>query len=246
MHLCTMVSKEMFFKLLRKYVHELFHGRLVHSTEFLTLFFNEFFESSDESNVKKLKVVADDWLDSKHLPKELISKYENAKARENELMVNLSKVIKWWKQQDRNFKKRKRKRDADSAFSSSMTTKVPDFVTILVTEQLVLLLERLLELNHLSPKTIDYLDTIYKFQHQSPDVQHRFAELIVKYRCTEKLSFVGRFLKYHQSMGIYLYGEMKISKSKHIKSYAVQIFKELQNEMDPTMAVNVKEILFLN
>ena len=72
------------------------------------------------------------------------------------------------------------------------------------------------------------------------------AELIVKYRCTEKLSFVGRFLKYHQSMGIYLYGEMKISKSKHIKSYAVQIFKELQNEMDPTMAVNVKEILFSN
>ena len=90
------------------------------------------------------------------------------------------------------------------------------------------------------------MDNIYRFQHLSPDVQHRFSELIVKHRYTEKLDFVQRFLKDHQSMGIYLYGEMKMSKNKHIQSYAVQIFNELQHEMDPTMAVNVKEILFGN
>ena len=47
-------------------------------------------------------------------------------------------------------------------------------------------------------------------------------------------------------MGIYLYGEMKLSKLKQIRTVAMQTFNELKDEMDPTMAVNVKEMLFNN
>ena len=245
-HLCALVSKEDFFRLLRKYIHELFHGRLVHSTEFLTLFFDEFFQNSDEYDVKKMKGIADDWLDSKHLPEELILKYASIKPNENLLIDNLLKITKWWKQLDKNFKKRKRKKASGSYLNSNVYTKMPEIDHSLVTEQLVLLLEHLLELNDICSKTMNLMDSVYEFQHQSPDVQHRFAELIVKHRCTEKLSFIEHFLKDHQSMGIYLYGEMKLSKLKQIRTVAMQTFNELKDEMDPTMAVNVKEMLFNN
>ena len=245
-HLCAWVTKEEFFRLLRKYIHELFHGRLVHSTEFLTLFFDEFFQKSDEDDVKKMKGIADDWLDSKHLPKDLISKYDKIKPNENLLLDNLLAITKWWKQLDKNFKKRKRKKGSGNYMNGNACTKMPEINNSLVTEQLVLLLENLLELNNMSSKTLNHMDTVYEFQHQSPDVQHRFAELIIKHRFIEKLSFVADFLKNHQSMGIYLYGEMKLSNVKQIKTVAMQTFDELKDEMDPTMAVNVKEMLFNN
>ena len=245
-HFCDIVSKEEFFKLLRKYIHELYHGRLVHSTEFLTLFFNECFQSSDEADVRKLKLIADEWLDSKSLPKEIILKYNDIKPKDDTLMDELEKASKWWKQQDRNFKKRKRKKDGNINLNANILAKVPEFVSSLMTEQLVIVLEILLELDSISSKTLNYMDSVYEFQNQSPDVQHRFAELIVKHRLTEKMTFVESFLKTHQSMGIYLYGEMKISSNKKIKVNATKIFNDVKDEMDPTMAVNVKEILFGN
>ena len=245
-HFCDIVSKDTFFSLLQKYIHELYHGRLVHSTEFLKLFFNECFQSSDEAAVRKLKLIADEWLDSKSLPKELILKYNNSIPKNDTLMDELEKVTKWWKQQDRNFKKRKRKKDGNIKLTSNIFANVPEFVSSLVTEQLVLVLEKLLELDDISSKTLNYMDSVYKFQNQSPDVQHRFAELIVKHRLKAKMNFVENFLKTHQSMGIYLYGEMKTSSDRTIKAKATEVFNDVKDEMDPTMAVNVKEILFGN
>ena len=88
------------------------------------------------------------------------------------------------------------------------------------------------------------MDMEYHFVNQSPEVQHRFSELIVKHSWINKLGFVKNFLYNHQSMGIYLYGEMAISKTKYIKRQARRIFCDLQEEMDPTMKINVNEMLY--
>ena len=93
-------------------------------------------------------------------------------------------------------------------------------------------------------RTLERLDMIYVFDNQSPDVQHRFAELIIKHNYLEKLPFVETFLRHHQSMGIYLYGEMAISKHKMIRKLVEQIFNQMKEEMDPIMLINVREMLY--
>ena len=245
-YLCDIVTKKNFFRFLRKYVHELYHGRLVHSTEFLTLFFDEFYGASDSANVFDLKHICDNWLDSSELPKELNSKYECNSLSTNTLLNDLNSATKWWLEFNKKFKSRKRKLLASRCTNSKSVIKVPESVKTLVAEQLVLLLENLLLTNCLSHQTLDILDIEYSFRNQSPDVQHRFAELIVKNSCIEKLCFVDHFLYQHQSMGIYLYGEMAMSKNKNVKNRARKIFLGIKNEMDPTMIINVKEMLMGN
>jgi aminopeptidase O len=242
-HLSEMVSKEKFFELLRKYIHE-YHGRLVSSTEFLALFFSEFNGISCPTANTNLQAVCDNWLDSKDLPSELLSQYEPSNRMKNILMDDLLVATHLWKEVDKNFKRRKRKKLISNSLDIKSVILVPDSVKSLVTEQLVLLLENLLQLNHLSHLTLNYMDKEYHFVHQSPDVQHRFSELIVKHSCVDKLGFVKTFLYNHQSMGIYLYGEMAISKNKCIKRQARRIFSDLQAEMDPIMKINVKEMLY--
>ncbi len=46
-HLMELSGEEAFFSLLRRYVHELNHGRLVHSTEFVRLFFDSLYNDKE-------------------------------------------------------------------------------------------------------------------------------------------------------------------------------------------------------
>ena len=91
---------------------------------------------------------------------------------------------------------------------------------------------------------MDRIDIEYEMCSRSPDVQHRFAELVIKHGCVDKLNFVEQFLFDHQSMGIYLYGEMALCKNKTIQNRAKTIFGSLKKYMDPTMAINVNEMMY--
>ena len=44
-------------------------------------------------------------------------------------------------------------------------------------------------------------------------------------------------------MGLYLYGEMALSKSKILKSMAFNLFEELKSEMDPSTSLNLCQML---
>ena len=44
-------------------------------------------------------------------------------------------------------------------------------------------------------------------------------------------------------MGLYLYGEMTLSKSKTLKSMAFNLFDELKSEMDPSTSLNLYQML---
>ena len=74
---------------------------------------------------------------------------------------------------------------------------------------------------------------------------HRWCEMVIKHSWTSRREFVRQFLAEHQSMGIYLYGELAISRSKHFNQLGRQVFEELQYEMDSSTVTNVKELLGL-
>ena len=243
-HLCDMVSEEAFFALLRKYIHQLYHGRLVHSTEFLTLFFDEFYGQTCTTNKQSLKSICDDWLDTKELPKILANKYHKLGPMSSGLVDQLLLATKWWKDLNARFLNRKRNKNGKSHSGREHKLEIPEIIKNLLNDQLVLLLENLLLLSKISNRTLDRIDIEYEICSRSPDVQHRFAELVVKHGCVDKLYFVEQFLFDHQSMGIYLYGEMALCKNKTIQNRAKTIFGSLKKYMDPTMAINVNEMMY--
>ena len=241
-HLCDMVGMDSFFCLLRKYIHELYHGCLVHSTEFLTLFFNEFMDKLADSKSKNAKTIGKQWLDSKGLPEVLVNEYEITSYGDNKLGEEVIFATRWWQLKNSNYRLSRKRRKGLNCNNTSAV--VPMSVKCLFTEQLVLLLENLLEAEYLHPCVINALDEHYCFEKHAPDVQHRFAEIIVKHSHYKKLCFVETFLKLHQAMGIYLYGEMSMSQNKKIRKSVAMIFEEIQSDMDPIMLLNVKEMLY--
>ncbi len=231
-HFASIVGLERFFGLLRYYVHELYHGCLVHSTDFLNLFFKSFpdhFPIGDrERNVKK---ICSEWLDTPRLPNCVIAEFEAAETRTS--TSNFMKAV----QEAIPDRKRGRKRKMSGRFNSETMS------SCLVPEQIILLLEELLECKTVGKSVLKELDEKFSFKNQNADVMHRWCELIVKHNAVEHVPFLESFLREHQAMGIYLYAEMAMKRNVFQK-VALAVFESLEKEMDPNTVVNVKSILF--
>ena len=75
-YLCEKVGQDKFFQLLRHYIHDLHHGKLVHSTDFLALYFEKYplpNKTSDES----IQETCLNWLDTEILPAWIVEKYQS-------------------------------------------------------------------------------------------------------------------------------------------------------------------------
>jgi len=223
-----MVPSESFFTMLRTYIHDLNHGRLVHSTEFLTLFFRTF--PSVDTN---LKCVCEKWLDDPGLCLELRQLSQSVRDACGPLLAAAGREADKWAAACRPAKRK--------GEESVVTADHDD--TQLLSEQIVLILERLLEEPVISGRTLDNLEVKLKLATRNADVQHRWCELIVQHRHVKALGVVKDFLINHQAMGIYLYGEMAMSTSPKIKKLASETFAYLREEMDADFAKNVLEMI---
>lgn len=241
-YLSQLVSEERFYEMLRKYVHELYHGRLVHSTEFLALFFETFkSEEAVQSQVNNLAAVCRDWLDTDGLPPALVEAFEDLLHCPPDDIVNFS-TRKWLEFNEATTTRRKRSRPGGRCHKDAVRSPTVD-EDRLSSERLHLVLENLLEANFLSKSTLTRLDARYEFkERQNVDVQHRWYELVVKHVHLERLMDVEAFLEEHQSMGVYLYGEMMASSSKRLRRSALKVFHRLKSEMDPNTAVVIKRM----
>uniref|UniRef100_G1SDT8 Aminopeptidase O n=1 Tax=Oryctolagus cuniculus TaxID=9986 RepID=G1SDT8_RABIT len=114
----------------------------------------------------------------------------------------------------------------------------------LLPDQLVLLLERLLEQQTLSPRTLRSLHRTYRLQEQDAEVRHRWCELIVRHKFTAAYGQVERFLQEDQAMGIYLYGELMVSEDARQQQLARRCFELARGRMDKSSAEVVAEMLF--
>ena len=217
--------------MLRRYIRDLYHGRLIHSTEFLSLYFKAFPKVfGNNGGDHWVDKICSEWLDTPAIPKELKVRMDRFFKK---LTPNLLSTVEFWK------KHNPRKRPTKATENS-----VPLKVANLRSEQLVVVLEKLLQQDKVFTKAkLSAMDTVYNFKDQNPDVQHRWCELIVMSGVTDQVEFIKSFLVDHQSMGVYLYGELASTELKIFQDAALSVFKLLETEMDPTMKVNVSNLL---
>ena len=75
-YLCEKVGEDNFFQLLRHYIHDLHHGKLVHSTDFLALYFEKYPLPNKSSN-ESIQETCLNWLDTDILPAWIGEKYQS-------------------------------------------------------------------------------------------------------------------------------------------------------------------------
>ena len=211
--------------MLRKYVHDLYHGRLVHSTDFLKLYFKTFPDTKES-----LENIVEEWLNGPGINHDLRVNFGGGKICENSLFREVRDVLQQWKY----FNHSKHPPHSRCPFESS-----------LIPEQLVLLLEQLLEEDRIKARTLKALESTFRLSHSaSPDAMHRWCELVVKNGYSPGYDCVKWFLREHQAMGIYLYGELALSRKVELKRLGKEILNEILDEMDRDLAKTAREMTF--
>eukprot|EP00117_Sycon_ciliatum_P049025 scpid7233/ scgid34825/ Aminopeptidase O len=77
-----------------------------------------------------------------------------------------------------------------------------------------------------------HIHATYRMEQRSAEERHIWCELIVKHRCQSFYGDVERFLREDQGMGVYLYGELILTRQKKAQKLAVDVFQSLQEELD--------------
>ena len=242
-HLCGSVGQKDFFRFLRHYIHDLYHGKLVHSTDFLSLFFQTFPDSNNTVQ-EQVEDICQHWLDTATLPASV--EVANEPFKVSSLVKQVQEAVESWSQAlSKTRRHRKRKFQPDPLPGGNLRS-IKEFSP----EQLLMFLELLIR----SPSQLDYHLIIKHLKEQigplddhcNADIQHRLGEMVV---LTGGSSFSGskdfltQFLREHQAMGVYLYSEMASSKTKAVNKLAQKIFQDLCPELDPSNKHNISQLL---
>ncbi|XP_043915025.1 aminopeptidase O isoform X4 [Protopterus annectens] len=228
--LASKVGQVKYLTFLRNFVLK-FHGQLILSQDFLHMLLGNFPELSSQGI--SVENIYEDWLDTAGIPKSLLN--EVLKLEENRLAAEVKdEVAKWmhFSQKNRRGPKRRKKRKDDMNYRE------------LLSDQLVLLLEFLLQEKTLCHKALQRLRSTYQLLRQDAEVRHRWCELVVKHRYLSAYGDVKEFLEKDQAMGVYLYGELMVNEDSKQQQLARQCFTLLQEEMDPASVKVVTEMLF--
>uniref|UniRef100_A0A8C9XBG3 Aminopeptidase O (putative) n=1 Tax=Sander lucioperca TaxID=283035 RepID=A0A8C9XBG3_SANLU len=112
-----------------------------------------------------------------------------------------------------------------------------------MSDQLVMLLELLLEEEELSTATVRALQRTYNLQNQDAEVQHRWCELVVKHAYTRAYRDVEHFLVHDQAMGVYLYGELMVQEDPEQQALARRCLSLVTEQMDQSARRVVEEMV---
>ncbi|CAL1264199.1 unnamed protein product [Larinioides sclopetarius] len=224
-YLSSMIGVQSFMDFLRIYVTK-YEGQLVTCKEFLAFFLNSFPSLNQSFSVE---CVYENWLHNSGVTPEI----ENLKpsSKNNLLTEILEETEKWQKFNSFSKKKRSKRRKLGLDNFSSL---FPD--------QRLLLLENLLAEEELSSYTLSCLDRVFHFNNCNAEIQHRWLELVVKYKCKSYYSFLRDFLINHMAMGVYLYGELIYSGDKVQEEIAKECFAICKDEMEPNFRHTIEEM----
>ncbi|KAF7200495.1 aminopeptidase O isoform X1 [Nothobranchius furzeri] len=215
-----------FFRLfVRKY-----HGQLILSQDFLQMFLVTFPQMERKSLT--LGGIYANWLDRPGIPEWL---HEGSAAWSRARLVEEVKaeVVKWilfGRSHQRKGRKRKR-----------MEPKVN--YKELMSDQLVVLLELLLEESELSVTLLRALQRTYRLREQDAEVRHRWCELVIKHAYSPGYRDVEHFLIHDQAMGVYLYGELMVREDPEQQALARRCLSLVQEEMDQSARRVVEEMI---
>ncbi|XP_035218940.1 aminopeptidase O-like isoform X2 [Stegodyphus dumicola] len=116
------------------------------------------------------------------------------------------------------------------------------FVNNLTAEQTILLLENLLNEEKISTQILRHLKESFKFEETDAEVQHRWFEMVVKYKYRPAYAALKDFLTNHLALGVYLYGELIFSGDKVQKAIAEECYTSLRAEMEPNYICTIDQM----
>uniref|UniRef100_A0A8C9XAD2 Aminopeptidase O n=1 Tax=Sander lucioperca TaxID=283035 RepID=A0A8C9XAD2_SANLU len=227
--LASQVGEQQFIDFFRLFVKK-YHGQLILSQDFLRMLLITF--PSMERKGLTLSAIYADWLDRPGIPKWL---YERSAVWSQTRLVEEVKaeVVKWiLLSQSHQGKGRKRKRIEPKVNYKEV-----------MSDQLVMLLELLLEEEELSTATVRALQRTYNLQNQDAEVQHRWCELVVKHAYTRAYRDVEHFLVHDQAMGVYLYGELMVQEDPEQQALARRCLSLVTEQMDQSARRVVEEMV---
>ncbi|XP_044302298.1 aminopeptidase O isoform X2 [Varanus komodoensis] len=222
-------GEAVYFAFLRKFV-QAFHGQLILSQDFLHLLLEEIPQLKGYG--LSVENIFQKWLDCSGIPKPLLEECEAWKGCRLAQQVK-EEVVKWIQVNQRARKRSKRKRQREETAFQKLS---PD--------QLVLLLECLLEKKTLCSKMLECLQKTCHLREQDAEVRHRWCELVIKHKFKAGYVDVEKFLKEDQAMGVYLYGELMVNEDATQQEIAYRSFAATRDQMDPSSAKVVAEMLF--
>ncbi|XP_076029632.1 aminopeptidase O-like [Oratosquilla oratoria] len=226
-YLSHLVGRDKFDQMIKEYV-TIYHGQLVLSEHFLSLFLSRFPHVKELSNLS-IDSLNEEWLHRPGLNSNISLKYGKIS---NSLIVDVEKHLLYWKNEVRHAR--------NSQNCKRIKLDWPgDF---LFDDQLVLLMEKVLDIARIPHRLLHDMYVLYKITLKSADVRHRWCELVIKHNYPD-LEEVERFLLRDQSMGVYLYGELIISRKRIHKELAKKVFALAKDEMDENARLTVQMML---
>nr|AMO02534.1 aminopeptidase O [Tityus serrulatus] len=226
-HLCKLVGKDQFIQVLKEYIQN-YKGQLVESKEIFNLYFTKF---PSARNSIDMETIYTKWLQSSSLPMEVL----NFKPSLNNCLYNDS-IIEFnkWMVVNKIYLKTKSSKRRKVSWENFST---------LQSEQLLIILERILDEENVSPDLFSALDRIYNFEERNADIRHRWCELIVKYHLDWGYLQVEQFLQDELAMGVYLYGELLNSELAVEQNLARKCFREMYSEMEPNYQITIQNMI---
>ncbi|XP_021350898.1 aminopeptidase O-like isoform X2 [Mizuhopecten yessoensis] len=216
-----------FLCVMKKYVQQ-FNGRLVSSQDVLSFFLKSCTELQEQDITEA--VICSEWLDWPGIPKHLqnfqLHKENSLASRVHDEVETLADLSRHWKGSRKQWQQKRKcllKMDAI---------------------QITLLMEELLHARKLSKDIIHDLGTLHSITRQNAEIQHRWCELVIQHKLRKYYGDIRHFLVRHQAMGVYLYGELMISRDKEQKLLAMEVFEQLNTDMEPDPLKSVRAMLY--
>ncbi|KAL7633932.1 UNVERIFIED_CONTAM: hypothetical protein RMT77_015893 [Armadillidium vulgare] len=211
------------------------HGQLISSGEYLQLFFQNFPEVNiGEDPVDK---IINEWLKTSDLNTHITDSFKS--MANDELTEVINKHYEYWINYNNSISIRKQNQGLEG---KSLKTELVNY-KLSFSDQIIVLFERFLQYNSLKACTLKGIKSFYNVENQNPEVQHRWCELIVRFDYPE-IDDIMHFLIENQALGVYLYGELMISKKKKHKKLAKDIFSFLKPELSTNSKAVISSMLF--
>lgn len=225
-HLSNIVGIENFLSFLKGYIDK-YRGKLVTSKDFLTEFFTWFSYLDLKLGIEE---IYDKWL---HCPGVADELQKMKPSNSNELYRITLQEVKKWRKMNCAYIKRKNKRKKFG---------LEDYKS-LTSDQQILLLENMLEEPRVSQRTLEDLNGFFNFSAANAEVQHRWFELVVKYRYRQSYTQLKQFLTDHLAMGVYLFGEMIFSKNSTLHAMAEELYFAMKSDLEPNYVTTIQQML---
>ncbi|XP_071523716.1 aminopeptidase O-like [Panulirus ornatus] len=225
--LSKLVGSTEFNAMIKEFV-SIYHGQLILSKHVLDHFTNTFPHVIDKDFTQERLYRI--WLHQPGLNDEIKEMYENISS---DLVSEVRQHYLFWEQINKSKKK---------PGQAAKKVKV-ELNAFIFPDELVLLLEYLLQLPKLSKNTLSQIYEHYNMKDQCGDVRHRWCELVIKNNYDD-LDEVERFLVKDQSMGVYLFGELIISRKIKHRQLAKKVFSKIRKNMDENSQLTVFNMIY--